>query len=118
MSTRIVFLALVAALCIGPAAALQAGESSLKDRIYEDVKTRRIHSTEGETPEADRRLTLVHLTRKGERRMREIYPRFNAAERDITAVLEEAERDEFVATLRHLLGGIDALEKQQDVKYG
>ncbi|MHC4598841.1 MAG: TPR end-of-group domain-containing protein [Planctomycetota bacterium] len=54
MSTRIVFLSLIVALLLGPARTLVAGESSLKDRIYEDVKTRRIHSTEGETPEADR----------------------------------------------------------------
>ena len=71
-----------------------------------------------ETPETDRRLTLVHLTPKGERRMREIFPRFNAAERDITAALDENERDEFVATLRHLLTSIEELEKREAVKYG
>jgi hypothetical protein len=31
-----------------------AGEATLKDRIFEDVKTRRIHSEEEQTPEADR----------------------------------------------------------------
>lgn len=70
------------------------------------------------TSEADRRLTLVHLTRKGERRMQELYPRFNAAEREITAALDEDERDDFVAILRHLLSSIDALEKAQAVNYG
>lgn len=70
------------------------------------------------TPETDRRLTLVHLTRKGERRMRQIYPRFNAAEADITAALDEDERDAFITTLRNMLGAIDTLEKAQAVKYG
>ena len=76
------------------------------------------HLVERETPAADRRLTLVHLTSKGEQRMKEIYPRFNAAEREITADLDAAERDDFVASLRHLLSSIDELEKTQAVKYG
>jgi DNA-binding MarR family transcriptional regulator len=71
-----------------------------------------------ETPETDRRLTLVHLTQKGEQRMQEIFPRFNAAERDITSALDDQERDELVATLRHLLTSIDDLEKGEAVKYG
>lgn len=70
------------------------------------------------TPETDRRLTLVHLTRKGERRMRQIYPRFNAAEREMTAALDQQERDDFVATLRHLLSAIEDLEQGQAVNYG
>jgi len=70
------------------------------------------------TPETDRRLTLVHLTHKGERRMRQIYPRFNAVEADITAALDEDERDAFIATLRNMLGAIDTLEKAQAVNYG
>jgi len=62
------------------------------------------------TPESDRRLTLVHLTRKGERWMRRIFPRFNAAEAEITAPLAKGERDLLVNALRHLLHAIDSLE--------
>lgn len=76
------------------------------------------HLVERETPPADRRLTLVHLTAKGRQRMKEIFPRFNAAERDITEGLDEARRDDLVASLRQLLISIEALENAKAVNYG
>jgi hypothetical protein len=54
MSTRIAHLAVAVALVAAWALPLEAADSSLKDRIFEDVKTRRIHSTEGETPTSQR----------------------------------------------------------------
>jgi DNA-binding MarR family transcriptional regulator len=65
------------------------------------------------TPESDRRLTLVHLTRKGERWMRRIYPKFNQVESRIVATLDGARRDDFLATLRRLLYAFEALGESQ-----
>lgn len=63
------------------------------------------------TPESDRRLTLVHLTRKGEQWMRRIYPKFNQVESRIVATLDGARRDNFLATLRRLLYAFEALSE-------
>ncbi len=62
------------------------------------------------TPDSDRRLTLVHLTHKGERSMRRVFPRFNQAEAKITGSLAKGERESLIGTLRHLLHTIENLE--------
>jgi len=54
MFTRTLVASLTVAALLLLALPARAAEESLKDRIFEDVKTRRIHSTEGETPEKDR----------------------------------------------------------------
>jgi DNA-binding MarR family transcriptional regulator len=70
------------------------------------------------TPETDRRLTRVHLTTKGEARMRGLFPRFNTAESDIVSALRSAEKAQFIATLRKLVNAIDGLERAQVVNCG
>lgn len=63
------------------------------------------------TPPADRRLTVVSLTPKGRRRMQRIFPRFNAAEAEITAALDAQEREQLTACLRLLLSRLRRLEQ-------
>lgn len=71
------------------------------------------HLVKRETPENDRRLTVVHLTSKGERRMRKIFPVFNHAEAEIIEGLNQAERDKLTSTLRQLLHDIEHLEAEK-----
>ncbi len=66
------------------------------------------------TPPADRRLTVVSLTPKGKRRMRVIFPRFNAAEAQITAELNAGQRQQLAARLRQLLAQLEQLAANSD----
>ncbi|GEM_PF-886234 len=54
MAHRAFSAVLVLAAALWLLAPAEAGEATVKDRILEDVKTHRIHSTRGQTPEADR----------------------------------------------------------------
>ena len=52
------------------------------------------------TPDEDRRLTIVHLTTRGKRRMQQVFPKFNQAEAEITAGLNNREWAGLVTGLR------------------
>ena len=67
-----------------------------------------------ETPENDRRLTVVRTTRKGETRMRQIFPIFNHAESEMIDGLSSAERNKLTSTLRQLVHAIENMEAERD----
>ena len=62
------------------------------------------------TPDEDRRLTIVKLTARGKRRMRQVFPKFNQAEAQITAGLNNREWAGLVTGLRSVLAQIQSLE--------
>lgn len=51
----------------------------------------------------DRRLVVVRLTRDGRELIEEVFPRFNAQERAIAAVLTDAEQDAIISGLRKIV---------------
>jgi DNA-binding MarR family transcriptional regulator len=55
----------------------------------------------------DRRGVLVSLTPAGRRKIEQLFPRFNAEEASVAAVLSEAEQERLATMLRVLLRGIE-----------
>jgi DNA-binding MarR family transcriptional regulator len=56
---------------------------------------------------ADGRRVLLRLTKPGERKISELFPRFNAAEASLASALTPEEQERLAAMLRTLLRGID-----------
>lgn len=67
-----------------------------------DTLGRRGYVERSRRPE-DRRLVVVRLTTEGRELIEEVFPRFNAQERDIAAVLTDDERDAMTSGLRKIV---------------
>jgi len=61
--------------------------------------------------EQDGRMVRVALTAEGERKIADLFPRFNAEERAVTAHLTEEEQDAMAAMLRSMLRSDEAPEQ-------
>lgn len=62
---------------------------------------RKPHATDG-------RRVFVHVTRKGRAKMRQIFPRFNAIEAEITAELSGEEKQALTRTLRIIMHSLES----------
>lgn len=56
---------------------------------------------------ADGRVVLLSLTPSGQKKIEELFPRFNAEEAKVAAALSEEEQERLASTLRVLLRGVE-----------